>query len=148
MRPQICVTPTNCQEIYICPWDTTWHMVKIRINISPVCIGCLQGNISINYSLFFLRSSGDVTITGEGLQNLGLCLTLRAFEQAGIFIVPHLLWHGISVFPVSSEGPPHSVASYQCYTQTALRYSPLSPLLSAQLQESCKTGIQNCFWYI
>jgi hypothetical protein len=26
--------------------------------------------------------------------------------------VPHLLWHGTSVFPVSSEGPPHLVASY------------------------------------
>jgi hypothetical protein len=34
---------------------------------------------------------GDVTITGEGLQNLGLCLALRAFEQGGIFIVPHVL---------------------------------------------------------
>jgi hypothetical protein len=33
-----------------------------------------------------------VTITGEGLQNLDLIsLTLRAFEQGGIFIVPHLL---------------------------------------------------------
>jgi hypothetical protein len=43
---------------------------------------------------------GDVTIAGEGLQNLGLCSALRAFEQGGIFIVPHLLWHGTSVFPV------------------------------------------------
>jgi hypothetical protein len=34
---------------------------------------------------------GDATITGEGLQSLGLCLALRAFEQGGIFIVPHLL---------------------------------------------------------
>jgi hypothetical protein len=24
--------------------------------------------------------------------------------------VPHLLWHGALVFPVSSEGPPHLVA--------------------------------------
>jgi hypothetical protein len=30
---------------------------------------------------------GEVTIANEGLQNLGL----RAFEQGGIFIVPHLL---------------------------------------------------------
>ena len=29
-------------------------------------------------------------MTGEGLQNLGLCSALRAFEQGGIFIVPHL----------------------------------------------------------
>jgi hypothetical protein len=34
---------------------------------------------------------GDVTIAGEGLQNLGLCSALRAFEQGGILIVPHLL---------------------------------------------------------
>jgi hypothetical protein len=33
----------------------------------------------------------DVTFAGEGLQNLGLCSALRAFEQGGIFIVPHLL---------------------------------------------------------
>jgi hypothetical protein len=36
-------------------------------------------------------------------------LALGAFEQGGIFIVPHLLWHGTSVFLVSSEGlPPFS----------------------------------------
>jgi hypothetical protein len=27
----------------------------------------------------------------EGLQNLGICSALGAFEQGGIFIVPHLL---------------------------------------------------------
>jgi hypothetical protein len=48
---------------------------------------------------------GDVTIAGEGLQNLGLCSVLMAFEQGRIFIVQHLLWHGTSVFPVSSKGP-------------------------------------------
>jgi hypothetical protein len=42
--------------------------------------------------------------------NLGLCSALRAFEQEGIFIVSHLLWHRTSFFPVSSEGSPHSVA--------------------------------------
>jgi hypothetical protein len=39
-----------------------------------------------------------VTIADEGLQNLGLCWALKAFEQVEIFIVPHLLWHGTSVF--------------------------------------------------
>jgi hypothetical protein len=29
--------------------------------------------------------------------------------------MPHLLWHGTSVFPVSSEGPPHLVASYDSH---------------------------------
>jgi hypothetical protein len=31
------------------------------------------------------------------LQNLGLRSALRAFEQEGMFIVPHLLWHRTSV---------------------------------------------------
>jgi hypothetical protein len=58
---------------------------------------------------------GDVTIAGEGLENLGLCWALKVPEQEGIFIVPHLLGHGTSVFPVSSEGQPHSVASYDTH---------------------------------
>jgi hypothetical protein len=40
---------------------------------------------------YFTYMDGDVTIIGEGLQNLGLCSALRAFEQGGIFIVTHLL---------------------------------------------------------
>jgi hypothetical protein len=34
---------------------------------------------------------GNVTITGEGMQNLGQCSALRAYEQGGIFFLPHLL---------------------------------------------------------
>jgi hypothetical protein len=48
----------------------------------------------------------------KGCKKICLCLALRAFEQGGVFIVQHLLWHWTSVFPVSSEGPPHLVASY------------------------------------
>jgi hypothetical protein len=32
-----------------------------------------------------------VTIAGDRAANLGLCSAFRAFEQGGIFIVPHLL---------------------------------------------------------
>jgi hypothetical protein len=42
----------------------------------------------IDYLLFYVPLK---TFALEGLQNLGLCLALRAFEQGGIFIVPHLL---------------------------------------------------------
>ena len=35
-----------------------------------------------------------------------------AIEQGGIFIVPHLFWHGTSVFEVSSKGSPRLVALY------------------------------------
>jgi hypothetical protein len=71
-------------------------------------------NWLIDYLRFYvpLKNILLISFAGEGLQNLGLCSALRAFEQGGIFIVPHVLWHGASVFPVSSEGLPHSVASY------------------------------------
>jgi hypothetical protein len=68
----------------------------------------------MSHSKFF-HSYGNVNLAGERLQNLGLFSALRTFGQGGIFIVPHLMWHGASVFPVSSEGPPHTphlVASY------------------------------------
>jgi hypothetical protein len=53
-------------------------------------------------------SYGDVTIAGEGLQNLGLYSVLMALEQGeGVFLVSHLRRHGTSVFAVSSEGPFH-----------------------------------------
>jgi hypothetical protein len=32
-----------------------------------------------------------VIITGDRLQNLGLCSALKAFKQEGVFTVPHLL---------------------------------------------------------
>jgi hypothetical protein len=56
--------------------------------------GSVQG--LIDYLLFYVLLKnysiyGDVTIAGEGLQNSGLCSAFRAFEQKGIFIVPHLL---------------------------------------------------------
>jgi hypothetical protein len=38
---------------------------------------------------FFTYMETSLCITGEGLQNLGLCSALKAFEQGEIFIVPH-----------------------------------------------------------
>jgi hypothetical protein len=40
--------------------------------------------------IFHFHVYGNVTINGERLQNLGLCSAIRAFEQEGIFIVPHV----------------------------------------------------------
>jgi hypothetical protein len=81
----------------------------------------------------------DVTIADGGLQNLGPCSAFRALEQWGIFIVSHhLLWHGTSVFPVSSEGPPHLVAftthmrMWSVYSNPDPHGSPFSRLLHTQ----------------
>jgi hypothetical protein len=89
-------------------------IIKIFGDSNFVKLGTNEGWLVIVFTsrsrIFHLY--GDVSITSEGLQNLGLCSALRAVEQGGIFIVPHLLRDGTSVFPVSSEGPPHFVASY------------------------------------
>jgi hypothetical protein len=47
----------------------------------------------IDYFLFYvqLRNTSLLWRRHQGLQNLGLCSAIRAFEQGGIFIVPHLL---------------------------------------------------------
>jgi hypothetical protein len=39
------------------------------------------------------------------LKSMGICSALRAFEQRGIFIMPHLLRHGTSIYTVSPERP-------------------------------------------
>jgi hypothetical protein len=65
------------------------------------------------FFFFFFYIYGDVTIAGEGLQNLDLYSVLRAFELKGIFKyrAPLAETRGLS-FLVSSEGPPYWVASY------------------------------------
>jgi hypothetical protein len=69
-------------------------------------------NIKIIWKWFIDYLPFYVPLKKSQLPVKGQCSALRAFEQGGIFIVPHLLWHGSSVFLVSSEGPPPSVASY------------------------------------
>jgi hypothetical protein len=82
---------------------------------------------------------GDVTITGEGLQNLGLCSALRAFEQEVIFIMPHLLWHRGSRFfrshpkdrPIQSSGACfiNFAKVYHILVQKLLKQQPVIQLL-------------------
>jgi hypothetical protein len=59
---------------------------------------------------------GDVTITGEGLQNLGLSSAFRASEQGGILIVPHPdVTH---VFSILIEVSPYSKVSLNISTMS------------------------------
>jgi hypothetical protein len=57
----------------------------------------VQNKNKIDYLQFYVPLKiffylyGDVTVAGEGLQNLDLCSALRAFWQGRIFILPHLL---------------------------------------------------------
>jgi hypothetical protein len=93
--------------------------MKIHFKLIGSVFCSFRGRLLVPHS----DDSSSVTlygvITGEVLQNVGLCSALRAFEQGGIFIVQgrifivlHLLWQGTAVFRVLSEGPPHLFASY------------------------------------
>jgi hypothetical protein len=89
---------------------TLLHLCTVFLNMRLVFISYHQNDWLIIYCftshsrIFHLH--GDVTIAGEGLQNLGLCSAHRAIEQGGIYIVPHLLWHGTSVFPSHPKDRP------------------------------------------
>jgi hypothetical protein len=68
-------------------------------------------DLLINYRLFTFRSTishsyGDTNTVGEGQLNKGLYLAVRAFEQGGVIIVPHLLWHKTSKFSGLVRGTP------------------------------------------
>jgi hypothetical protein len=63
-----------------------------------------------SHSRIFL-SYKDVNIDSKGLQNFGLCLALRAFEQGGILIMSHLFWNGASSFSGVYEGWPQLIDS-------------------------------------
>jgi hypothetical protein len=106
-----CCTTDFCNR-QGCPDRSTLDFIQYGYSIlGPTNImSCLPLIIWIQDWLIIYRSMsqsrifllyGEVTIAGKGLQNLGLCSALRAIEQGGIFIVPHLLWHRASVFPVS-----------------------------------------------
>jgi hypothetical protein len=70
---------------------------------------------------------GDVTIAGEGVQNLGLCSALRALKKGRDLYRAELLWQGTSVFPVPSELALHSVASYDTHGDMQRTYSNPDP---------------------
>jgi hypothetical protein len=87
-----------------------WFVPNL-LKISPAVLDLFIVYCFTSRSRIF-HSFGEVTIAGEGLENVSLCSVLRAFEQGENFIAPHPLWHGASVFPVSSKEPPYSDSSY------------------------------------
>jgi hypothetical protein len=87
-----------------------------------------------------------VTIAGDWAANLGLCSALGAFEQGGIFIVPHLLRHGTSVYTVSSERPvPTSHSGIRTPDAMIIRslHPTLNEFLNLHIENRC--AINTCY---
>jgi hypothetical protein len=76
----LCITSTERYTLH----ENNTH-IEARLRDFSKIIYCFTSRSKI-FHLY-----GDVIIICEGLQNLGLCSALRAFEQGGIFILPHLL---------------------------------------------------------
>jgi hypothetical protein len=64
-------------------------IILIKVRNSRLFLSMLNHGFTFRSRIF--RLYGDVTITGEGLQKLGLYSALKALDQGGIFIVLHLL---------------------------------------------------------
>ena len=77
--------------------------ILLTVSSNGGLIDCIL-HVTVFRSRIF-HSNKDITITGEGLQNLGFFSVLTVYEQGGIFIVPYLVlsWYHNSVYTVSSE---------------------------------------------
>jgi hypothetical protein len=82
------------------------------------------------------RFTGDVIISSEWLQNLGLLMSLKTFEQGGIFIVQYLLWQRASVFEISSSKTSHLITPYDKQRE------------SNDMDEVCALTIMNVSLYV
>jgi hypothetical protein len=83
--------------------------------------------------IFFLN--GDVIIANKGLRNLGLCCLWAGRD---LYRATPAATRGTSVFSVSSEGPSHSIASYD--TQGCVE--------DLFLDESSRVPIQSPLTYV
>ena len=85
---------------------TNWNYSIIHVKVFLVIFSIIYQGISIKITertrSLCLTKCISHKIVDEIHVNLN-CI-VRPFEQGGMFIVPHLLRHGTSVFAVSSEG--------------------------------------------
>jgi hypothetical protein len=107
----LCLTPSNQTSACV-----------LNAELSRASLTSLSYGFTSHSRIFHLLKTSPLSV--KGCKILAHARRPRAFEQGGIFIVPHLLWHGTSVFPVSSEGPPHSVASYDTRRGVKDLFSP------------------------
>jgi hypothetical protein len=82
------------------PWDLPLTLVSLMLR------GRSRSHGLCCYEVFAYSTSNFSAIRRlSPLPVTGLQILAYAFEQGGIFIVPHLLRHGTSVYTISSERP-------------------------------------------
>lgn len=96
------------QNSQIYDFQSIWIWYKEHTNIikyvlslplSPTLTKCSYVNLfESHFRIFHLYENTDVTIASEGLKNSCISSALVTFENGGMFIVPCLLLHGISIY--------------------------------------------------
>ena len=88
-------------------WGRWWCECPLAINkivalsLDHICFVCLWFIVPLeNFSLIWRRHHYRWRAA-----NFDLCLAFMAVEQWGFFSVPHLLWHGASVYNGHLRGP-------------------------------------------
>ena len=84
----------NNKNFFILCLQSSFITEGYQLKLEVLILICIY-NI---YYIFFEN------IDDEGFQNLGIFSSFKAFK-GGLFIVPHLLCDGASVFAVSCKGP-------------------------------------------
>jgi hypothetical protein len=88
------------------------------------------------------------TITGEGLQNLGLCARQsRPLRKNGSLTYHTCRNMGHRFFPVSSEGPPYLIASYNSQGDAEELFLPRSSRVPIQSPLTTRKGMLRNYSY-
>ena len=77
-------------------------VLKILNSLVDVFFVCLFGVFRPTRELFTHLDTSPLPVT---IVNFDLCPALMAIEQLGFFSLPHLLWHGASVYNGYLRGP-------------------------------------------
>lgn len=89
------------------PFEYDTKSIQTSLNKSfPYLYPPPSPNVNMSYvnlfeshsRIFHLYENTDVTIASEGLKNSCISSALVTFENGGMFIVPCLLLHGISIY--------------------------------------------------
>ena len=100
----------ECIRLYIIFYLFYWkNRYKLNWKLNKYCIVlfvlCLFGVYRPTQEFFTHLETSPLPVKGWIFY---LCSALKAIEQRGFFSVPHLLWHGASVYNDHLQGPVNS----------------------------------------
>lgn len=90
--------------------STVPYAIVLKTGELYICSYLLIDSISLNVPLENISIIWRLTVDIEGQLTIGICSAFTILNQEGIFIEPHLLVQGASIFAVPPKAPPNFVA--------------------------------------